>query len=162
MAPKKPAKQATSTSAKRTTAASASKGFTAEERAAMIERAKELKAEARANKDRAAGERDVVAKIAEMSQPDRAMAERLHEIITATAPALSPKTWYGMPAYARNGKVVCFFKPAEKFNSRYATFGFEEAANLDEGSMWVTSFALKQLTAADEKKIAALVKKAVG
>jgi uncharacterized protein YdhG (YjbR/CyaY superfamily) len=148
--------------AKRTTAAaSGSRGFTADERAAMKERARELKAEARVNKDRAAGERDVLAKIAEMSQPDRGMAERLHQIITASAPALASKTWYGMPAYAKDGKVVCFFKPAEKFNSRYATFGFEEAANLDEGSMWVTSFALKQLTPADEKKIAALVKKAV-
>jgi uncharacterized protein YdhG (YjbR/CyaY superfamily) len=148
--------------AKRTTAAaSGSRGFTADERAAMKERARELKAEARVNKDRAAGERDVLAKIAEMSQPDRGMAERLHQIITASAPALSSKTWYGMPAYAKDGKVVCFFKPAEKFNSRYATFGFEEAANLDDGSMWVTSFALKQLTPADEKKIAALVRKAV-
>ena len=103
----------------------------------------------------------MLATIAEMTEPDRAMAKRLHAIITANAPALSPKTWYGMPAYAKDGKVVCFFKSAEKFNSRYATFGFEEAANLDEGAMWPTSFALKKLTAADEKKIGALVKKAV-
>jgi uncharacterized protein YdhG (YjbR/CyaY superfamily) len=162
MAERTPGRKGKSMSAKRTTAAaSTSRGFTADERAAMKERAKELKAEARVNKDRAAGERDVLAKIAEMSQPDRRMAERLHQIITASAPALSPKTWYGMPAYAKDGKVVCFFKPAEKFNSRYATFGFEETANLDDGSMWVTSFALTQLTAADEKKITALVKKAV-
>jgi uncharacterized protein YdhG (YjbR/CyaY superfamily) len=162
MAERKPAKKGTQTSAKRTTTTDRkSGGFTAEERAAMKELARERRAEARRGADRAAGEADVLAKIAEMPQPDRAMAERLHEIVTASAPALSPKTWYGMPAYAKDGKVVCFFKPAEKFNSRYATFGFEEAANLDEGSMWVTSFALKQLTAADEKKIAALVKKAV-
>ncbi|HZD79543.1 MAG TPA: DUF1801 domain-containing protein [Actinomycetota bacterium] len=127
----------------------------------MRERAKELKAEARANKDRAAGESDVQAKIAEMPEPDRTMAKRLHEIVKASAPSLSPRTWYGMPAYARDGKVVCFFKPASKFNSRYATLGFEEAANLDEGTMWVTSFALTRLTAADEKKISALVKQAV-
>ncbi len=138
-----------------------SDGFTDEERAAMRERARELKAEARASRDRTAGERDVLAKIAEMPQPDRAMAERLHEIVKAGAPDLAPKTWYGMPAYARDGKVVCFFKPAHKFSSRYATFGFEEAANLDEGAMWPIAFALTELTAADEKKIAALVKKAV-
>src|SRR5947208_11365583 len=138
-----------------------SRGFTDEERAAMKERARELKAEERASKNRAEGERNVLAAIAAMKQPDRAMAERLHAIIEATAPALWPKTWYGMPAYARDGKVVCFFKSAEKFNSRYATFGFDEAANLDEGAMWPTSFALKELTAADEKRIAALVKKAV-
>ena len=138
-------------SAKRTTAIhETSAGFTAEERAAMKERAKELKAEARANKDKAAGERDVLAKIAEMPEPDRAMAERLHAIITASAPDLSPKTWYGMPAYARDGKVVCFFTPAQKFNSRYATFGFNDDANLDDGTMWPTSFALTELTAADE------------
>jgi uncharacterized protein YdhG (YjbR/CyaY superfamily) len=138
-----------------------SEGFTEDERAAMKARAKELKAEARASKNRAEGERDLLAAVAAMKEPDRAMAERLHAIVEATAPELWPKTWYGMPAYARDGKVVCFFKSAEKFNSRYATFGFEEAANLDEGAMWPTSFALKELTAADEKKIAALVKKAV-
>ena len=138
-----------------------SKGFTDEERAAMKERAKELKAEERANKNRAAGESDVLAKIAEMSEPDRAMGERLHAIIKASAPALSPKTWYGMPAYAKDGKVVCFFTPASKFKERYATFGFNAEANLDEGTMWPTSFALKELTAADEAKIGALVKKAV-
>ena len=138
-----------------------SKGFTEEERAAMKARARELKAEARASKNRAEGERDLLAAVAAMKEPDRAMAKRLHAIVEETAPALWPKTWYGMPAYARDGKVVCFFKSAEKFNSRYATFGFEEAANLDEGAMWPTSFALKELTAADEKKIAALVKKAV-
>jgi uncharacterized protein YdhG (YjbR/CyaY superfamily) len=138
-----------------------SKGFTDEERAAMKERAKELKAEERASKDRAAGERDVLAKIAGMPEADRAMATRLHEIVEASAPALSPKTWYGMPAYAKEGKVVCYFTPASKFKERYATFGFNATANLDEGTMWPTSFALKKLTAADEKRIAALVKKAV-
>ena len=138
-----------------------SKGFTAEEKAAMRERARELKAEERANRDRAAGERDVLAAIAAMPEPDRAMGKRLHEIITTSAPALSPKTWYGMPAYARDGKVVCFFQSADKFKARYATLGFNDAANLDEGAMWPTSFALKKLTAADEAKIAALVKKAV-
>ena len=138
-----------------------SRGFTAEEKAAMKERAKELKAEERANKDRAAGETDLLAKIAEMPEPDRSMAARLHAIVKASAPALSPKTWYGMPAYARDDKVVCFFTPASKFNARYATFGFNDSATLDEGDMWPTSFALKELTAAEEKKIAALVKKAV-
>ena len=138
-----------------------SKGFTAEERSAMRERAKELKAEERANKNRAAGESDLLAKIAEMLEPDRAMAERLHEIVKASAPALSPKTWYGMPAYARDGKVVCYFTPAHKFNSRYATLGFNGDANLDEGAMWPTSFALKELTATEEAKIGALVKRAV-
>jgi len=136
-------------------------GFTAEERAAMKARAQELKAEARASKGRAEGERDVLAAIAAMKGKDRAMAKRLHAIVKDSAPTLSPKTWYGMPAYAKEGKVVCFFKSAGKFNSRYATFGFEEAANLDEGAMWPTSYALKQLTDADEKRIAALVKKAV-
>ena|SRR5918996_360046 len=156
------AKKATRRSAKSTTAkGKTSRGFTAEERAAMKERARELKAEARANKNKAEGERDVLAKIAEMPEPDRAMATRLHEIIRASAPVLSPKTWYGMPAYAKDGKVVCFFQSAEKFNSRYATFGFNDEANLDEGAMWPTSFALKRLTAAEERKIAALVKKAV-
>src|SRR5215204_4347077 len=137
------------------------KGFTDEEKAAMKERARELKAEARADKDKAQGESDVLAKIAEMSEPDRSMAGRLHEIVKASAPDLSPKTWYGMPAYAREGKIVCFFQSAEKFNARYATFGFNDTANLDEGAMWPTSFALKELTAAEEAKIAALVKKAV-
>src|SRR4028119_1849309 len=140
-----------------------SEGFTAEERAAMRERAKELKAEARANKKKAEGESDLLAKIAEMPEPDRAMAERLHEIVKASAPSLSPKTWYGMPAYAnKDGKVVCFFQSAQKFNSRYATLGFSDAANLDEGAMWPTSLALKELTAAEEAKIGALVKRAVG
>jgi uncharacterized protein YdhG (YjbR/CyaY superfamily) len=137
------------------------KGFTPEERAAMKERARELKAEARANKNKADGESDVLAKIAEMPGPDRAMAKRLHAIIKASAPDLSPKTWYGMPAYAKDGKVVCFFQSAQKFNSRYATFGFSDAANLDEGAMWPTSFALKELTAAEEERVGALVKKAV-
>ena len=136
-------------------------GFTAEERAAMRERAKELKAEARANKKKAEGESDLLAKIAEMREPDRAMAERLHEIVKANAPALSPKTWYGMPAYAKDGKVVCYFQGAQKFGSRYATLGFNDAANLDEGAMWPTSFALKELSAAEEAEIGALVKRAV-
>ena len=136
------------------------KVFTDEEKAAMKERAKELKAEERANKDRAAGESDLLAKIAEMPEPERAMAKRLHEIITASAPALSPKTWYGMPAYAKDGKVVCFFQAASKFNTRYATFGFQHDANLDEGEMWPVSFALKKLTATEEERISALVKKA--
>jgi uncharacterized protein YdhG (YjbR/CyaY superfamily) len=146
--------------AEKKTTAKKSKGFTADERAAMKARAQELKAEARASKDKAEGERDVLAAIAAMKGKDRAMAKRLHAIVKATAPALWPKTWYGMPAYAKEGKVVCFFKSAAKFNSRYATFGFEEAANLDEGDMWPTSYALKELTAADEERIAALVKKA--
>ena len=163
MAESKTAIKGTRRSAKRTTVTSKKyEGFTAEEQAAMKERAKELKAEARADRDRAAGERDVLAKIAEMPQPDRAMAERLHAIIKASAPDLSPKTWYGMPAYAnKDGKIVCFFQSAAKFNARYATFGFQEAANLDEGTMWPTSWALTELTAADEKRIAALVKRAV-
>ncbi|MGB4978644.1 MAG: DUF1801 domain-containing protein, partial [Anaerolineae bacterium] len=130
-----------------------SKGFTAEERTAMRERAQELKAEARANKDKAAGESDVLAKIAEMPEPERAMAMRLHEIIKASAPALSPKTWYGMPAYARAGKVVCFFQSAQKFQTRYATLGFTDEARLDEGAMWPASFALKELTATQEAAI---------
>ena len=142
--------------AERKTTGKASKGFTPEEIAAMRERAREVKAAA----GKADGESDVLAKIAEMPEPDRAMAERLHAIITKSAPSLSPKTWYGMPAYAKDDEIVCFFKSADKFKSRYATFGFEEAANLDEGAMWPTSFALKKLTAADEKKIGALVKKA--
>jgi uncharacterized protein YdhG (YjbR/CyaY superfamily) len=136
--------------------------WTDEERAAMKERAKELKAEARAEKDKAAGESALLAKIAEMRGSDRAMAKRIHEIVKASAPELSPKTWYGMPAYAnREGKVVCFFKPAAQYKTRYATFGFEDAANIDEGAMWPTSFGLTELTAADEARIAALVKKAV-
>jgi uncharacterized protein YdhG (YjbR/CyaY superfamily) len=139
----------------------ASAGFTAEERAAMKERARELKAEARVSKSRADGERAVLAKIAEMPEPDRAMAEGLHAIITASAPSLSPKTWYGMPAYAKDGKVVCYFTPAAKFNSRYATVGFNDDANLDEGTMWPTSFALTALTPENEARIAALVKQAV-
>jgi uncharacterized protein YdhG (YjbR/CyaY superfamily) len=134
-----------------------SKGFTAAERAAMKERARELKAEA----EKADGESALLAKIAEMKAPDRAMAKRLHAIITASAPDLSPKTWYGMPAYAKDGKIVCFFQSAEKFKSRYATFGFSDEANLDKGAMWPTSFALKELTAAEEAKIGALVKRAV-
>ncbi len=162
MAERKPARKGTKTSAA-TAADKASQGFTDEERAAMKERAQELKAEARrgprANK--ADGERDVLAKIAEMAEPDRAMAERLHAILKASAPDLSPKTWYGMPAYAKDGKVVCFFQSAEKFKSRYATFGFSDQANLDEGAMWPTGFALEKLTAAVEARIAALVKKAV-
>ena len=138
-----------------------SKGFTDEEKAAMKERARELKAEERASKDKAAGENDLLAKIAEMPQSDRAIAERIHAIVKDSAPSLLPKTWYGMPAYAnKDGKVVCFFTPASKFNSRYATFGFNDTANLDEGAMWPTSFALKELTPAEEKKLAALVKKA--
>ena len=138
-----------------------SAGFTAEERAAMKERAKELKAEARANKNRAEGESDVLAKIAELSEPERAMARRLHEIITATAPVLAPRLWYGMPAYTKDGKIVCFFQSAQKFNTRYATLGFNDTANLDEGAMWPTAFALMELTAAEEERIGALVKKAV-
>jgi len=134
-----------------------SKGFTAEERAAMKERAKELKAEA----EKADGEAALLAKVAEMKGSDRAMAKRLHAIVKATAPELSPKTWYGMPAYAREGKVVCFFKSAEKFKSRYATLGFGEEANLDDGAMWPTDFALKKLTDTEEARIVALVKKAV-
>jgi len=150
------------TSAKSTTAADpASKGFTAEERAAMKERARELKAEARAGRDRAAGEADVLAKIAEMSEPDRTIAERVHAIVTASAPDLSPKTWYGMPAYARDGKIVCFFQSADKFKARYATFGFDDSANLDDGNMWPTSFALKELTDVEAARITELVKKAV-
>ena len=137
------------------------KGFTDEERAAMMERAKELKAEERASKNRAEGENDLLAKIAEMPGPDRSMAKRIHAIVTASAPDLWPKTWYGMPAYAQDGKVVCYFTPASKFQSRYATFGFNDTAKLDDGTMWPTSFALKKLSAADEARIAALVKQAV-
>jgi uncharacterized protein YdhG (YjbR/CyaY superfamily) len=164
MAERKPASKSTPRSAKTTTAtAKTSTAFTDEERAAMKERAQELKAEARRGprRDKADGESDVLAKIGEMQGPDRAMAKRLHAIIKASAPALSPKTWYGMPAYAKDGKVVCFFQSAEKFKSRYATFGFSDEANLDEGAMWPTAFALKELTAAEEARIGALVKKAV-
>ena len=151
MAERKPAKKATQSS----------DGFTDEERAAMKARAQELKAEARADKNKATGERDVLAAIAAMKEPDRGMAKRMHAIVKASAPNLWPKTWYGMPAYAKDGKVVCFFQSAEKFNSRYATFGFSDEANLDKGAMWPVGFALKELTAAEEAKIATLVKKAV-
>ena len=158
MPERKTAKTATKKSAKSATAtAKASKGFTAEERAAMKERARELKAAT----DRESGERTLLAKIAEMPEPDRAMAERLHAIVKANAPDLWPRTWYGMPAYAKEGKVICYFTPASKFKSRYATFGFNDDANLDEGNMWPASFALKELTAAEEAKISKLVKKAV-
>lgn len=138
-----------------------SKTFSDEERAAMRERAKELKAEARASKNKAEGESALLAAIDAMPEPDRAMASKLHQIVTASAPVLAPKTWYGMPAYAREGKVVCYFTPASKFNTRYATFGFNDDANLDEGAMWPISFALKELTAAEEERISALVKQAV-
>jgi uncharacterized protein YdhG (YjbR/CyaY superfamily) len=138
-----------------------STGFTDAEKAAMRERAKEAKAEERMNKNRAEGEKAIQEKIAEMSEPDRSLAQRIHAIVSDSAPDLMPKTWYGMPAYARDGKVVCYFTPAEKFESRYATFGFNDTANLDDGAMWPTSFALKQLTGAEEKKIAALVQRAV-
>jgi uncharacterized protein YdhG (YjbR/CyaY superfamily) len=153
MAERKPVKKGTQKS----------EGFTEEERAAMKERARELKGEARrgSRAGKADGEGDVLAKIAEMPEPDRAMAERLHAIVKTSAPALSPKTWYGMPAYARDGKVVCFFQSAQKFKTRYATFGFSDQANLDEGAMWPTAFALKELTAPDETRIAALMKKAL-
>jgi uncharacterized protein YdhG (YjbR/CyaY superfamily) len=163
MAERKPARKGTQKSAKGTTASGQkSKGFTAEERAAMKERARELKAEASRKQTREAGERDVLAKIAEMPRADRAMAKKVHAVVTASAPALMPRTWYGMPAYANeDGKVVCYFTSADKFKSRYATFGFNDDANLDEGAMWPTSFALKELTDAEEAKIAALVKKAV-
>ena len=136
-------------------------GLSDEEKAAARERVRELKAEAKRGADREAGEKDLLAKIAEMPPSDRVMAERIHATVTANAPGLAPKTWYGMPAYARDGKVICFFKSADKFKSRYATFGFEEDAMLDDGAMWATSWALTKLTADDEKKIAALVKKAV-
>ncbi|HEX2112248.1 MAG TPA: DUF1801 domain-containing protein [Gaiellaceae bacterium] len=163
MAERKPAKKGTPPSAKSTTASKKSKGFTDEERAAMKERAQELKAEGRRRPraGKADGESDVLAKIAEMPEPDRAIAERLHAIVRASAPALSPKTWYGMPAYAKDGKVVCYFQSAQKFKSRYATFGFNDEAKLDEGAMWPTSFAVKELTAVEEARISALVTKAV-
>ena len=144
-----------------TTTYKKSNGFTGEERAAMKARAQELKAEARANKNKEDGENDVLAAIAAMPEPDRAIAERLHEIIKTSVPALSPKTWYGMPAYARDGKVVCFFQSAQKFKTRYASFGFSDAAHLDEGALWPVAFALKELTAATEARIVGLVKKAV-
>jgi uncharacterized protein YdhG (YjbR/CyaY superfamily) len=157
MAERKPAKKGTQKSAKRTTG-KASKGFTAEERAAMRERVRELKAAERKED----GEKALLAKIAEMPKPDRAMAKRVHAIVKANAPALSPKTWYGMPAYANeDDKVVCYFQDANKFKARYATFGFNDAANVDTGNMWPTSFAVKKLTAAEEKRIGTLVKKAV-
>jgi uncharacterized protein YdhG (YjbR/CyaY superfamily) len=161
MVERKPAGKTRQTSAETTKKSTASRGFTAEERAAMRERARELKAQARANEDRAAGERDVLAKIAEMKGSDRAMAKRIHAIVKASAPVLSPKTWYGMPAYAKDGKIVCFFQSAQKFDSRYATFGFTDAANLDAGPMWPTAFALRELTAAQEARIGALVRRAV-
>jgi uncharacterized protein YdhG (YjbR/CyaY superfamily) len=155
-------KKITQKSARHTTATgSTSTGFTDDERAAMKARAQELKAEARANKDKSEGESAVLAAIASMHEPDRAMARRLHAIIKDSAPVLSPKTWYGMPAYARDGKVVCFFQSAQNFKTRYATFGFSETANLDEGALWPVAFALKELTAAEEARIVALVKKAV-
>jgi uncharacterized protein YdhG (YjbR/CyaY superfamily) len=162
-APGKPAQaKGTQKSPKSTTAiGKKSKGFTDEERAAMKERARELKAEARADKDKADGESAVLAQIAAMPGPDRAIGERLHAIIKVSAPGLSPRLWYGMPAYAKDGKVVCFFQSAQKFNTRYATFGFSDSANLDEGAMWPTAFALKELTAAAEVRIGALVNKAV-
>ena len=154
MSPKKVMQEAAGSA---TGAGKASKGFTAEERAAMKERAQELKAEAK----KADGESAVLGKIAEMEEGDRTMAERIHAIVRASAPGLTPRLWYGMPAYAKDGKVVCFFQGAQKFNTRYATLGFSDEANLDEGNMWPASFALKELTAADEARIAALVKKAV-
>jgi uncharacterized protein YdhG (YjbR/CyaY superfamily) len=153
-------KTATKAARKAPSAGTSSKGFSAEERAAMKARAAEMKAEERANKNRAEGERALHEAISSMKEPDRALAKQVHAIVEASAPDLWAKTWYGMPAYTRDGKVVCFFKSAEKFNSRYATLGFEEAAKLDDGAMWPTSYALTKLTAADEKKIAALVKKA--
>ena len=155
MAEKRLVKKGTKKSAASTT--KASKGFTDEEKLAMRERVRELKSAA----GKAEWESEVLAKIAEMPAHDRAMAKRLHAVIKASAPVLSPKTWYGMPAYAKDGKVVCFFQSAQKFNSRYATFGFSDEAKLDEGGMWPTAFALKELTAAEEARIGALVKKAV-
>jgi uncharacterized protein YdhG (YjbR/CyaY superfamily) len=139
-----------------------SKGFSDFEKAAMKERAQELKAEERMNKDKAAGESAVLEAIAAMQEPDRAMARRLHDIIKASAPVLSPKTWYGMPAYAKDGNVVCFFQSGQKFKARYATLGFSDKANLDEGNLWPVAFALKELTATEEARIKALIKKAVG
>jgi uncharacterized protein YdhG (YjbR/CyaY superfamily) len=159
MAEKKPAKKAPQKSAKPT---GKSDGFTVEERAAMKARVQELKQEERASKNRAIGERAVLDAIAAMKEPDRGMAKKLHAIMQESAPALWPKTWYGMPAYAKDGKVVCFFQSAEKFDARYATLGFSDQANLDKDAMWPTSFALKKLTAAEEAKIRTLVKRAVG
>jgi uncharacterized protein YdhG (YjbR/CyaY superfamily) len=150
-----------STTKSSTAAGKTAKGFTSEEKAAMKNRAQELKAEARADKDKAEGENAVLAAIAAMQEPDRSMAERLHAIIKGNAPDLAPKTWYGQPAYAKDGKVVCFFQNAQKFNTRYATLGFSDTANLDDGVMWPVAFALKKLTATEEAKIIALVKKAV-
>jgi uncharacterized protein YdhG (YjbR/CyaY superfamily) len=162
MAKRTPAKKATQRPAKTTTATRKSNAFTAEERAAMKEHAREIRADARGSRGKKAdGEREVLEKIAAMREPDRAMAKRLHTIIEAAAPSLSPKTWYGMPAYAKDGKVVCFFQSAQKFNTRYATLGFSDTANLDEGALWPVAFALKELTATEEKRIGALVKKAV-
>jgi uncharacterized protein YdhG (YjbR/CyaY superfamily) len=156
------AKKATQESTKSATATGKkSKGLTAEERAAMKERLRELKAEERTSKNKAAGESALLEKIDEMPEPDRAMAKRIHAIVTASAPDLWPKTWYGMPAYAKEGKVVCFFQSAQKFNARYATLGFSDTANLDDGAMWPTAFALKELTPAEEERIVALVKTAV-
>jgi uncharacterized protein YdhG (YjbR/CyaY superfamily) len=160
----KPATKGTQKSTKSTTATGkAPKGFTDEERVAMRERLQEMKSDARRGRraDKVDGESAVLAKIAALPQPDRAMAERLHTIIKANAPALSPKTWYGMPAYAKDGNVVCFFQGAQKFKTRYATLGFSDKANLDDGQKWPTAFALKELTAAEEARIGALVKKAV-
>jgi uncharacterized protein YdhG (YjbR/CyaY superfamily) len=158
MAERKPGKKSTRRSANRTTATSkTSKGLTAEERSAMKERLQELKAA----KNKEEWEQEVLAKIAEMPASDRALAKRLHAIVKASAPTLSPKTWYGMPAYAKDGKIICFFQSAEKFKSRYATFGFNDSANLDDGAMWPVAFALKKLTTTEEARIAALVKKAV-
>jgi uncharacterized protein YdhG (YjbR/CyaY superfamily) len=146
----------------RTTTKDSSQAFTAEERAAMKERAREARAESRRGKDAADPGVDVLAKIAEMSEPDRAMAERIHEIVLASSSDLTPRLWYGMPAYAKAGKVICFFQPAEKFKARYATLGFNDAAKLDDGSMWPTAFGLTTLTAADEERIGELVKRAAG
>jgi uncharacterized protein YdhG (YjbR/CyaY superfamily) len=155
-------KQATQKSARRTTASDKkSQAFSAEERAAMKNRAQELKAEARANKNKADGENAVLAALAAMPEPDRVLGERLHAIVKANAPDLAPKTWYGMPAYARDGAVVCFFTCADKFKSRYATLGFNDSANLDDGAMWPTSFALKEMTPEVEARITEIVKKAV-
>lgn len=151
----------TSTKPTKRNETSTSGGLTADEKAAMRDRVREAKAEARRGNDRAAGEADLLAKVAQMPPSDRAMAERIHAIVTATAPELMPKTWYGMPAYARDGKIVCFFQAADKFKARYATFGFDQEAELDDGAMWPTSWALTKLTPADEKRIAALVKQAV-
>ena len=164
MAERKPTEKDTQQSANTTSATGKTfTGLTDEERGAMKERTRELKAEARRGRGvgKADADRDVLAKIAELPQPDRALADRLHAIITASAPALSPKTWYGMPAYAKDGKVICFFQAADKFKSRYATFGFNDVANLDDGAMWPVAFALTELTATDEARIAALVKQAV-